>query len=93
MPTISVPLQKRSYPIWVDNGLLSRIPKLLKPMDQGQKWVMFSQWNIYDLYGDRLIGALEAQGFDVEKISIGDGEQAKTLSEVQRLFSPLQRRV
>ena len=89
MPTISVPLQKRSYPIWVDNGLLSRIPKLLKPMDQGQKWVMFSQSNIYQLYGNRLIGGLEAQGFDIEKISICDGEQAKTLSEVQTLYSEL----
>ena len=56
MQTISVPLQNRSYPIWIEKGLLTNLPELLKPMNQGQKWVIFSQNEIISLYGNSLQG-------------------------------------
>jgi 3-dehydroquinate synthase len=87
--TISVPLQNRSYPIWIENGLLAKLPELLKPMNQGQKWVIFSQNEIFNLYGDSLLGELKSNSFQIEKFILPDGENAKSLSALDGIFSQL----
>ena len=89
MQTISVPLQNRSYPIWIEKGLLTKLPELLKPMNQGQKWVIFSQNEIISLYGNSLYKGLKSAGFQVELVVLPDGEKAKSLNELEGIFSQL----
>ena len=89
MQTISVPLQNRSYPIWIEKGLLIKLPELLKPMNQGQKWVIFSQNEIISLYGNSLYKGLKSAGFQVELVVLPDGEKAKFLNELEGIFSQL----
>ena len=89
MQTISVPLQNRSYPIWIEKGLLTNLPELLKPMNQGQKWVIFSQNGIISLYGNSLCKGLKSAGFQVELVVLPDGEKAKSLNELEGIFSQL----
>lgn len=89
MQTISVPLQNRSYPIWIEKGLLTKLPELLKPMNQGQKWVIFSQNEIISLYGNSLCKGLKSAGFQVELVVFPDGEKAKSLNELEGIFSQL----
>ena len=89
MQTISVPLQNRSYPIWIEKGLLINLPELLKPMNQGQKWVIFSQNEIISLYGNSLCKGLKSAGFQVELVVLPDGEKAKSLNELEGIFSQL----
>ena len=87
MQAISVPLQNRSYPIWIENGLLAKLPELLKPMNQNQKWVIFSQNEIISLYGNNLRESLKSAGFQVELVVFPDGEKAKSLSALEGIFS------
>ena len=89
MQTISVPLQNRSYPIWIEKGLLTKLPELLKPMNQGQKWVIFSQNEIISLYGNSLYKGLKSAGFQVELVVLPDGEKAKSLNELEGIFFQL----
>jgi len=89
MQTISVPLQNRSYPIWIEKGLLTKLPELLKPMNQGQKWVIFSQNEIISLYGNSLYKGLKSAGFQVELVVFPNGEKAKSLNELEGIFSQL----
>ena len=89
MQTISVPLQNRSYPIWIEKGLLTNLPELLKPMNQGQKWVIFSQNEIISLYGNSLCKGLKSAGFQVEIVVLPNGEKAKSLNELEGIFSQL----
>ena len=89
MQTISVPLQNRSYPIWIEKGLLTKLPELLKPMNQGQKWVIFSQNEIISLYGNSLYKELKSAGFQVELVVLPNGEKAKSLNELEGIFSQL----
>ena len=89
MQTISVPLQNRSYPIWIEKGLLTKLPELLKPMNQGQKWVIFSQNEIISLYGNSLCKGLKSAGFQVELVVLPNGEKAKSLNELEGIFSQL----
>ncbi len=63
MKTISVPLQSNSYPIWIDHGLLNVLPELLKPMNQGQNWVIFSQSEIYLKHGKDLENSPKLEWF------------------------------
>ena len=86
MQIISVPLQNQSYPIWIENGLLAKLPELLKPMNQGQKWVIFSQDEIFRLYGMELLDDLKAAGFNVDTILLPDGEAAKSLSALEDVY-------
>ena len=89
MQTISVALQKRSYPIWIDTGLLKKLPGLLAPMNQGQKWVIFSQDDIFRLYGKKLLDELKSAGFNVVTILLPDGEATKSLFALEDVFSQL----
>jgi len=89
LQTISVALQKRSYPIWIENGLLTKLPELLKPMNHGQKWVVFSQDGIFRLYGNEFLDDLKAAGYNVNTILLPDGEKAKSLSVLDDVYSQL----
>ena len=87
LQTISVPLQARSYPIWIESGLINKLPKILKPLNQGQNWVICSQQTIYNHYGETLVKSLEHEKFNVESIIYLDGEDAKSLTTVENIYS------
>ena len=89
MQTISVPLQNRSYPIWIENDLINKLPELLKPLNQDQKWVVFSQEKIFNHYGKTLINSLQNAGFSVESIIYSDGEEAKSLTVLGSIYPQL----
>jgi len=58
-------------------------------MNQGQKWVVFSQNEIFKLYGNKLVDDLNSSGFQVEKVILLDGERAKSLSTLEDVYSQL----
>ncbi len=89
MQTISVPLGKRSYPIWVDEGLQQKLPELLKSMNTGQKWIIFTHPTIKTLFGQHIFDNLKSSGFDVHLIEIPEGENSKSLESINRIYSQL----
>ena len=89
MQTISVPLQNRSYPLWIEHGLINKLPELLKPLNQDQKWVLFSQEEIFNHYGETFVNNLKNAGFKVESIIYADGEEAKSLTALEDIYSQL----
>ena len=86
MQTISVPLQNRSYPIWIENDLINKLSELFKPLNQNQKWVVFSQEEIFNNYGEALVCSLKNAGFNVESIIYPDGEEAKSLTALENIY-------
>ena len=58
-------------------------------MNQGQKWVIFSQDDIFRLYGKKLLDELKAAGFNVVTILLPDGEATKSLFALEDVFSQL----
>ena len=87
MQTINVPLQRRSYPIWVENGLLKTFSELLRPMNKGQTWVIFSQEEIFSQHGNALEDSLRSSGFKTIYIPLPSGEDAKSLTSMKKAFS------
>ena len=89
MKTINVALKSRSYPIWLENGALKKLSSLLQTMNQNQTWVIFSQKNIYEKIGKNIHCNLKSNGYKVVCILLDDGEQAKTFTSIEKVFSEL----
>ena len=85
MKTISVALGKRSYPIWVEQGLLKKITDLLNSMNTGNQWVIVTQESIQTHYGNALLQQLKDVGFNAELVTIPTGEEAKSIREFEKL--------
>jgi 3-dehydroquinate synthase len=66
----------------VGRGLASDPERLnlgIPPESASSPLFVFTDTTVNRLYGDRVVGALEAQGYPVHRIVLPDGEQAKTL--------------
>jgi len=89
LQTISIPLQSRSYPIWIENGLINKLSELFAPLNQGQIWVIFSQEKIFNNYGATLVNNFKNAGFRIESVILSDGEESKSLSSLEEIYSQL----
>ncbi len=89
METISVNLESRSYDIFVERGLINRLPGLLRQWNVGQKWAIISQATLMEKFGSDLLESLKETGFDVNLITIPVGEKAKTLSQIELISEKL----
>lgn len=87
MKTIQVNLDKRSYPIHIESGLIKQIPTILSERNHGQKWVIISQQGIIDRYGKALVEQLSEAGFYSITIDVPTGEKAKSFEEYQIVLS------
>ncbi len=89
MPEIRVDLGPRSYSIRVARGLLEDLPVQLEEFHSGQLWVLITQEQLYELYGQSLQQQLHEAGFQAAVITIPTGESAKSLAEVERIYRQL----
>ena len=89
MKIISVPLKHNSYPIWINNGLLSSLPKLLDSLNKGQMWIIFSQENVYQQISKKIHHILKSNGFKIKIIILNNGEDAKTFRSTEKIFLEL----
>ena len=89
MKTIQMKLGQRSYSIIIENDLIQSLGDYLKNKNTNQKWVIISQNAIMNHYGNYLFSQLEESGFDINKISIDDGEGSKDLNIYTQIISQL----
>lgn len=86
MTTLTVELGERSYPITIQSGSLEQIANLL-PALKSKKFVIVTNDTIADLYLDKVKQALVE--FDINVITIKDGEQYKTLTTFEDINGQL----
>ena len=89
MRKIELKLGTRSYPILIEETNLKRIPELLTPWNEDQKWIIISQKIIAQQFGDGLLNNLRKAGFRVEMITVPTGEKAKSLEQIKILAEKL----
>jgi 3-dehydroquinate synthase len=82
MNKIKIPLGRRSYTIWIEEGLRERLPVLLKPITGTGRMLILSDRNIKSLYPS-LFKALKAGS--TEFFFIPPGEKSKSLETVERI--------
>ncbi|MDR5886580.1 3-dehydroquinate synthase [Vreelandella janggokensis] len=85
--TLEVALGERSYPILIGTGLVGR-PDMLTPYLAGQQVMVVTNETIAPLYLERLCDSLP-DDLEVRTLVLPDGEQYKTIEQVERIWSAL----
>lgn len=86
MKTLTVDLGDRGYPIYIGEGLISRVGGLIRDMPLGGKVLVVSNGTVGALYADILMKSLSESGKQASLALIEDGEQYKTLATAQYLY-------
>lgn len=86
MITLDVSLAERSYPIYIGRDLLSQ-PELLLQHIPAKEVMIVSNVTVAPLYIEKLHACLH--GKRLEEVILPDGEQFKTLTELNSVFTAL----
>ncbi|MDJ0790130.1 MAG: 3-dehydroquinate synthase [Myxococcota bacterium] len=84
MPTLTLDLGDRSYPIYIDAGLLDDGARLRSHL-AGREVLIVSNETVAPLYLPRLRAAL-GEGLRIAEVILPDGEQHKTLTVLETIF-------
>jgi 3-dehydroquinate synthase len=84
MPTLTLDLGERSYPIYIDAGILKDAGCLRRHI-RGREVLIVSNETVAPLYLQRLREALGDPGL-VSEVILPDGEQYKTLGVLESIF-------
>lgn len=86
LKSIRVDLGARSYEILIGPGLLSESGEILRSIGIRGKVLIVTNPKVGALYLSSLRDGLKAAGFEVESITIPDGETYKSLAQVERVY-------
>lgn len=84
METLNVSLGERSYPIYLKQGAMYDVA-LFEPHIKGTKVVIVTNETLAPLFADEVVKTLSK--FDVDMVTIPDGEAYKTLASYEHIMS------
>ena len=76
---IDVPTASRSYQVLCGRGLIDRVGPLARPFLPGEKVLIVSDANVWNLYGDRVADSLRSTGLEICIFVFPAGEAQKNL--------------
>lgn len=79
----------QSYPIIIENGLLSKIPADIKERKLGDRFAIITDTNVSPIYGTALKNGLIDEGFAAKRIVFPAGEQSKGFEVLEYLVNEL----
>ena len=86
---LTVNLDKNSYPIYIENGILARAEEYISKCFSGKKIMVISDDNVFPLYGESLISSLNACGYDCHSLVLPHGEPTKSFQTLPEIYSAL----
>jgi len=89
MKTVQVKLGNRSYSIHIESGIIKKCPSILNEYNNGQKWIIISQHNLMEFFGFNFLKELKNNNFDVDFITLPNGETAKSINEYSRIINQM----
>lgn len=89
MKTLNINLTNKSYTIYIKRDILDEIGKYLMKNFKGNKIAIISDYNLNNLYGSVLLEMIEKGGFKSTLIAIRPGEDSKTMSTLQNVYTQL----
>lgn len=85
---LDVNLGKNSYPIYIENNILSNVSEYIEGIFSGNKIMVISDDNVYPLYGGKLDAALSDQ-FEYHSLVLPHGEPTKSFQSLPAVYSAL----
>ena len=89
MKTLRVNIPQREYDIHIGKGILSSIGKLLATVYGGKRIVVVTDDNVRPLYAEKVKNALQGDGYEVKIITVAAGEQSKSVSVLESVYSEM----
>lgn len=89
MPTITVPLGSRTYPIHIERGLIDRIGPMMREALGECAVMIVTDDNVAPLYLERVQASLEGAGLAAHAVVLPHGEATKCLDALIRLYNDL----
>ena len=86
MKTIKVRLGRRSYPVLVGGGVLSRAGSIARKVAGRAKVFVVTSSPVRKLYGGKLVRSCRAAGISPKWLVVPDGERAKTFTVLAGLL-------
>ncbi|GAW94127.1 3-dehydroquinate synthase [Calderihabitans maritimus] len=87
MKSLQVELGERTYSIVIDQGILPALGKEMAQLGSFiRRCLLVSNPTVYSLYGKTVEESLTAAGFEVVTALVPDGEEAKSLSQADKLY-------
>ncbi|CAL4325454.1 3-dehydroquinate synthase [Buchnera aphidicola (Eriosoma lanigerum)] len=88
MEKIKVTLGKRSYPIIIGSSVLEH-DSIFYPLQSGEQAMLVTNKTLANLWKDQLLYELRKSGIKVDQVILSDGEQYKTINEMEVIISAL----
>ncbi len=88
MRELTVGLGKKSYNIYIENGLLNQVNHYVGQVYKGKKILIISDDNVFPLYGEKLVEDL-SKTYECISHVIPHGEQSKTLAIANEIYGTL----
>lgn len=88
MEQIRVSLAERSYPITIGSGLFAETNSCW-PLNSGETAMIVTNTTLAKLYLAPVSSLFERNGVKVDQVILADGEQFKTLAELDNIFTAL----
>lgn len=89
MKEINVPLEKETYSIRIERGLLDRCGALVSNVTAARHIAVISDAQVDALYGQRLENTLTAAGIHVVRLVFPQGEKSKCVDRLVQLYEQL----
>lgn len=85
---LTVDLGEKSYPIHIENNILSDALNYVAQVFSGKRIMIVSDDNVFPLYGERLEKSLET-GYECHHIVLPHGEQTKSFQSLPAIYTAL----
>ena len=89
MKIVNVDLGERSYPIYVQAGLLGQLSSFLKKHNLDKRLFLITDENVNQFYGAHVLSQLSKAGFDATLFQVPAGERSKSLQQANELYTRL----
>lgn len=84
---LSVNLGKNSYPIYIENGILSKCGEYLPQVFRGKRIMLISDDNVFPLYGQKVLDSLKE--YECHTLVLPHGEPTKNFQTLPAIYSAL----
>ena len=84
---LSVNLGENSYPIYIENGILSKCGEYLPQIFHGKRIMIVSDDHVFPLYGETVLSSLKE--YECHTLVLPHGEPTKSFQSLPRIYSAL----
>ena len=85
---LTVNLEKDSYPIYIENNILSQAGNYIRKMYHGKRIMIISDDNVFPLYGDTLIRTLDSD-YECHHLVLPHGEATKDFQTLPTVYKAM----